>query len=215
MRLLDPEKHAARETRILDTARRLFAEKGYQETGVRDIADALGLTKAALYHYYPGKERILQAILENRKNERDQLVEGALRAEDLIQALRRLAEGFYEIMQRPAGKDMLLILVSEGVRKTEVGDLFHRIIQGYIRDFTAGAVHRGLICSGGEENCRAVLYAFLGGLVHYVLDRTYHGKPAVDLDFKEYGRLLSSVVGNGLLCEESSKGRPTVLPVKA
>jgi hypothetical protein len=39
--------------RILDAARTLFAERGYAGTSMRDLADALGMTKAALYYHFP------------------------------------------------------------------------------------------------------------------------------------------------------------------
>lgn len=39
--------------RILDTAERLFLEKGYENTTIQDIVDALGdLTKGAVYHHF-------------------------------------------------------------------------------------------------------------------------------------------------------------------
>lgn len=49
--------------RILGTALALFAERGYAGTSMRDIADALGITKGALYRHYEGKEAIFAAIV--------------------------------------------------------------------------------------------------------------------------------------------------------
>jgi len=45
--------------RILDVAQELFTEHGYDKTSLRDIADRLGITKAALYYYFERKEDIL------------------------------------------------------------------------------------------------------------------------------------------------------------
>ncbi len=198
MRKCDPLKRAAQESRILATARQLFAERGYGETTMQDIATAMGVTKAALYHYYQSKEAILTEILRLRADEHDKLIDGALRAEDLSGALKRLADGFFKSVRRPEGRQHLLILVSEGVKRTQVGELFHGILRRYVRDFASGAVRRGMIQPGGEEECRALLYAYMGGLVHYVLDRIYHGIPAVDMEEERYSRLLSSVVASGL-----------------
>jgi AcrR family transcriptional regulator len=47
---------------ILDTATRLFAEHGYDATSLRQIADAVGTTKAALYYHFPAKEDLLLAL---------------------------------------------------------------------------------------------------------------------------------------------------------
>ena len=49
--------------RILEAAQRLFLEKGYEQTTIQDIVDALGgLTKGAVYHHFKSKEEILDAV---------------------------------------------------------------------------------------------------------------------------------------------------------
>ena len=49
--------------RILDTAQRLFLEKGYEQTTIQDITDNLGgLTKGAIYHHFKSKEVIIAAV---------------------------------------------------------------------------------------------------------------------------------------------------------
>lgn len=50
--------------RILDVAAELFIEQGYDGTSLREIADRMGFTKAALYYHFPSKEKILEALLE-------------------------------------------------------------------------------------------------------------------------------------------------------
>jgi AcrR family transcriptional regulator len=45
--------------RILDVAQELFTHQGYDKTSLRDIAERLQITKAALYYYFPRKEDIL------------------------------------------------------------------------------------------------------------------------------------------------------------
>ena len=56
--------------RILETALELFAQKGYLGTSMSDIAVQLGITKAALYKHYEGKQDILMRIIQ-RMNELD------------------------------------------------------------------------------------------------------------------------------------------------
>jgi AcrR family transcriptional regulator len=48
---------------ILETAQRLFAERGYDATSLQMIADELGLTKAALYYHFPAKVDIRHEIM--------------------------------------------------------------------------------------------------------------------------------------------------------
>ncbi|MDY6356657.1 MAG: TetR/AcrR family transcriptional regulator [Catonella sp.] len=48
---------------ILDVAERLFLEKGYEKTTIKDIVDNMnGMTKGAIYHHFKGKEEILTAV---------------------------------------------------------------------------------------------------------------------------------------------------------
>jgi AcrR family transcriptional regulator len=52
----------ARRTQILDAARRCFARRGYYETTIEDLVTETGLSRGALYLYYPSKEAIYLAI---------------------------------------------------------------------------------------------------------------------------------------------------------
>jgi AcrR family transcriptional regulator len=50
--------------RILDAAMDLFLEKGYDNTTIQDIVDALGdLSKGAIYHHFKSKEEIIEAVI--------------------------------------------------------------------------------------------------------------------------------------------------------
>jgi AcrR family transcriptional regulator len=78
--------------RILDAARELFAERGYAGTSIRDIAERLSMTKAALYYHFPGKQDVLAALVEPWLAEIDALADWA-RAQDPLdreEALRRM-----------------------------------------------------------------------------------------------------------------------------
>ncbi|WP_236792069.1 TetR/AcrR family transcriptional regulator [Amycolatopsis sp. GM8] len=48
--------------RIVRAAAALFRKQGYNATSMRDIADAVGMSKAGLYHHYPTKEELLTEI---------------------------------------------------------------------------------------------------------------------------------------------------------
>ncbi len=56
-----PEAASTRE-RILDVALRLFTEQGFDATSLQQVADELGITKAALYYHFRSKEDILMAL---------------------------------------------------------------------------------------------------------------------------------------------------------
>lgn len=48
---------------ILESALRHFETQGYSGTSLRDIADELGLTKAALYYHFPSKKGLIEALV--------------------------------------------------------------------------------------------------------------------------------------------------------
>jgi AcrR family transcriptional regulator len=49
---------------ILDAAAQIFREKGYHATSMQDIAEAVDLRKASLYHHFDGKQKILVELLD-------------------------------------------------------------------------------------------------------------------------------------------------------
>lgn len=57
-----PETPTSRD-RILAVALELFSAKGYEGTSIRDIAEQIGMTKAAVFYHFPAKEDLLVAIL--------------------------------------------------------------------------------------------------------------------------------------------------------
>ncbi len=54
---------------ILDTSAKLFSQHGYKEVSIRDIAQACGMTNAALYYHFKNKEDLFLAMLQ-RDHER-------------------------------------------------------------------------------------------------------------------------------------------------
>lgn len=62
--------------KILNEAIRLFSEKGYDATSVREIVEAAGVTKPVLYYYFANKEALLREILsKNMMRLEHQLIE--------------------------------------------------------------------------------------------------------------------------------------------
>lgn len=52
--------------RIVEASIKLFIEKGYEQTTIQDILDALNLSKGGLYHHFKSKEEILEAVKQKR-----------------------------------------------------------------------------------------------------------------------------------------------------
>jgi AcrR family transcriptional regulator len=60
------------EKKILDTATKLFLEKGWEQTTIQDIVDEIGdLTRGAFYHHFKSKEDNIEAVLNRLATEND------------------------------------------------------------------------------------------------------------------------------------------------
>ena len=64
-------------SRVQKVALELFAEQGYEKTSLREIAERLGVTKAALYYHFKSKEDIVHSFTDDYFSELDALVEWA------------------------------------------------------------------------------------------------------------------------------------------
>lgn len=85
------EATSARTANVVRAAAELMVEKGYGGTSIGDIAQAVGMTKAGLYHHISGKQDLLYQILNDAMNELDCVVSTPVRLiEDPEERLRQL-----------------------------------------------------------------------------------------------------------------------------
>jgi len=85
--------------RILRVAAELFSEQGYDATSLRQLADRLGFTKAALYYHFQSKDEILEALVGPVLEMLDELVERLEQArstEDWADALAWIVTQLFE-----------------------------------------------------------------------------------------------------------------------
>lgn len=62
-------------SRIVEQAKQLFIEYGYEKTGMNDIAKACGLTTGALYHHFKNKEDLLIEVFKTRSYRSPEAIE--------------------------------------------------------------------------------------------------------------------------------------------
>ena len=70
----DPLPRGGTRERIQAIALELFAEQGYDKTSLREIAEGLGVTKAALYYHFNSKEDIVRSFTEDYRAELDEVI---------------------------------------------------------------------------------------------------------------------------------------------
>lgn len=96
------DKKQARKRSILDAAERLFAEKGYEGSSIRDVARATGVADGTIYNYFANKEALL-----------DELVRGLI---ERLGSRESLRIGFDDDSSRDAGSKDLETRVMERMR---------------------------------------------------------------------------------------------------
>src|SRR3954465_13108271 len=72
-----------KQIQIIETAERLFAERGFDGTSVRDIADEAGINVAMISYYFGSKEKLLHALFTYRAEGTTQVLEAMLQNKDL------------------------------------------------------------------------------------------------------------------------------------
>ena len=81
---------------ILETAQRLFAEHGYDATSLQMIADEMGLTKAAVYYYFPAKVDIRYEIIRFGVERLSKLLDEAAAIRGRRARVEHLVNGFVD-----------------------------------------------------------------------------------------------------------------------
>jgi len=87
-------------TRIQEIALELFTEQGYEATSLREIAERLGVTKAALYYHFKTKDDIIASVVEDRLARVEELISWAAEQPRSVETrrefLRRYADVLYD-----------------------------------------------------------------------------------------------------------------------
>ncbi|MFL6089934.1 MAG: TetR/AcrR family transcriptional regulator [Aeromicrobium sp.] len=153
-----------RRDELLRIAAQLFAQRGFRNTTVRDIADAAGILSGSLYHHFDSKESMVDEILQTFQNELfagyDEILSSEAPARERLESAVRLSfealdlhhdevaifqneadwlgsqERFAYLAERNAqSRHVWVTLLSEGVASGELrGDLDVELVYRFIRD---------------------------------------------------------------------------------
>jgi len=112
-----PEMGSSGRPAIVAAATRLFAQRGFAETSMRQIAEAAGVSKAAIYHHFRDKDGLYRCLLEEAI---DSLTAAMKRVLDDGPAPAQLARAVARHLQFAAEHaDLLRVLVGEELRTTD------------------------------------------------------------------------------------------------
>lgn len=126
--------HDGRREDILRVALTLFALKGIEGTGLREIAERIGVSQPALYHYFPSKDALVDAVIDwKREDTQAKQLAIAVRlegAKSLRQGLVAIAESLMQLWHAPENEDFHRLLLSEITRQGPLASRFERDFVG-------------------------------------------------------------------------------------
>lgn len=97
--------------RLLKEAARLFRDKGYERTTVRDLAAAVGIQSGSLFHHFRTKEEILKAVMVETIRLNTALMQSAVdAAESSQEKLRALVRAELESVNGQTGEAMAVLV---------------------------------------------------------------------------------------------------------
>jgi AcrR family transcriptional regulator len=103
------ERREATQGAILEAALRLFGEAGFAAVSVDDIAAAAGVAKGAVYHHFPSKEALFEAVFERAAAALQLRVHAvASGSNDRLKALAAGARAYFEACAEPPFERIIL-----------------------------------------------------------------------------------------------------------
>lgn len=99
------ERRTNTREQIRAIALELFAERGYDKTSLREIAERLGVTKAAVYYHYRTKEEILASLLDEHVAGMDAIIEWGEGQPATAETRRAIIERYSAFLTGPADSE--------------------------------------------------------------------------------------------------------------
>ena len=162
-----PEYKDEVKKKIIETAYRHFLSSGYHRTTMDAIAGSLGVTKPALYQYFPGKEDLYAAVAEHGRQELKGILERSYRNRDIHEGSSALFDGvskyapqfhgIYSEMMILAPRNERIRLLLEQDRREDI-----RVIERFI----TLQQHTGYVSSRLDPHVLAIAFhAIINGLL--------------------------------------------------
>lgn len=133
--MADKRKKENTRNKILNSARDIFARKGYDGTSVDEIASGASVSKALLYYYYDSKETILLELMKRSiENTIKELAERKSRGETPADT-RQLLESGTELIKKE--EDVMRIALSEALKSESNCDLICELPIAIFEEYNA------------------------------------------------------------------------------
>lgn len=123
MRKVDPEKFEARKRQIVAAAITCFTRKGFHATSTAEICDEAGMSPGNLFHYYPTKQAIIAAIVEDERRETVAYFADIDQTRDQFVELLKFMDLVLELAADPAYSSLALEIAAEAMRDRQIAKL--------------------------------------------------------------------------------------------
>lgn len=156
-----PEQSEMR-ARILSEAARLFVEYGYNGISMREIAEAVGVSKAGLYYHYRDKEDLFLAILTGALDDLERIVQRARQEPDTRAQVQLLVR---ELFAQAPEQRAIMRLADQGMARidpqlrAQFNQSYERKFIGQVADLVRDGVQRGALRPADPT---ALAWALLG-----------------------------------------------------
>ncbi|WP_251063133.1 MULTISPECIES: TetR/AcrR family transcriptional regulator [unclassified Streptomyces] len=116
--------------RIQDVALGLFAEQGYEKTSLREIAERLDVTKAALYYHFKTKEEIIVSLFEDLTKPIEDLIEWGRQQPHTLDTKQEIIRRYSQTLTDAAPLFRFMQENQATVRELSIGEMFKERMLG-------------------------------------------------------------------------------------
>jgi len=124
LRLVGDEDSSKRR-QILDGARKVFMDLGFDGASMGEIARAAGVSKGTLYVYFADKCRLFEAIVEEETLQHGQMVFNFDPGRDIPTTLREFGHAYIAMICRPGGGSAIRTVMAIAERMPDVGRRYY------------------------------------------------------------------------------------------
>ena len=119
------EEDSSKRRQILDGARKVFMDLGFDAASMNEIARSAGVSKGTLYVYFADKNRLFEAILENEALEQGKVLFNLDPGRDPETTLREFGQAYMALLCRPGGGSWIRTVMAIAERMPEVGRRYY------------------------------------------------------------------------------------------
>ena len=119
------DEDSSKRRQILDGARKVFMDLGFDGASMGEIARSAGVSKGTLYVYFADKNRLFEAIVEAEALEQGQSAFNFDPARDVPTTLMDFGQAYIQVLCRPGGGSALRTVMAIAERMPDVGRRFY------------------------------------------------------------------------------------------